>query len=301
MANLAKMADAPLFRGMIAAEPGDGKTGSILSLAEAGYKVRLLDYDGNLEPLLAYGSPAALARIDAVTLQDKLADVDGRYIASQDIPTAFTRGYKLITKGWKYTEGENTIDLGKASEWGPDTVVVLDSLSSMGEAGMRRAMSAHNKTPFNMTSQVWGHAAKDQTDFLKMLAFGKNRFHTIVLAHKKTISAADILNQADDAKGNEKVKQVKMEMLELLPAAKEYPLAITKNLSQVIHKELPTLLTIERKFRNGKEHRYICTESVAEWGIGVKIPGKGLEARYPIETGLADIFRQLGIPAPQGK
>jgi hypothetical protein len=285
---------------MIAAEPGDGKTGSLVSLAEAGFNVRLLDYDGNLEPLMAYGSPEALARIDAVTLQDKLADVGevNKYLASEQIPTAFTRGYKLLTKGWKYTEGDTTVDLGKASEWGPETVVVLDSLSAMGEAAMRRAMAGHNKTPFNMTSQVWGHAAKDQTDFVKMMAFHKNRFHVIVLAHKRTLSAADIITQNDDAKGNEKIKEVKIEMLELLPPAKEYPVAITKNLSRAIAKELPTLLTIERKFRNGHERRYIRTESVAEWGVGVKISGKGLKDAYPIETGLADLFADLGIKAP---
>jgi hypothetical protein len=284
---------------MIAAEPGDGKTGSILSLAEAGFNIRLLDYDGNLEPLTVYGSPEALGRIDAVTLQDKLGDVDGRYIASEQLPTAFTKGYKLLTKGWKYQEGETLIDLGKASEWGPDTIVVLDSLSSMGEASMRRAMAAHSKTPFNMTSQVWGHAAKDQTDFLKMLALHRNRFHVFVLAHKKTITAADIMAQNDDAKGNEKIKAVKLETLELLPPAKEYPMAITKNLSKAIHKELPTLLTIERKFRNGHEVRYLRTESVAEWGIGVKIPGKNIKPSYPIETGLADLFHDLGIKAPK--
>lgn len=300
MANLAKMAETPLFRGMIAAEPGDGKTGSLLSLAEAGFKLRILDYDGNLEPLLAYGSPKALANIDAATLQDKLgSDQDDRYTTTENLPTAFTKGYKMVTKGWSYLEDGQRVDLGKASEWGPDTVVVLDSLSSMGEAAFRRAMAAHNKTPFNTTSAVWGHAATDVTNFVKMLAFRKNNFHTIILAHKRPLSAADIITQSDDAKGNEKIKQTKLEMLEMLPPAKDYPLAITKNLSKVIHKELPILLTLDRVYKNGKERRFIRTESIAEWDIGVKIPGKGLEKQYPIETGLADIFKALGISAPK--
>jgi hypothetical protein len=286
---------------MIAAEPGDGKTGSIVSLAEAGFNIRFLDYDGNLEPLHAYASDEALSRIDAVTLQDKTADVgeNNKYIASADVPTAFTRGYKLLTKGWKYTDDGEAVDLGKASEWGPDTVVVLDSLSAMGEASMRRAMSGHNKTPFNMTSQVWGHAAADQTEFIKMLAFSKNRFHVVVLAHKRPLSAADIITQNDDAKGNEKIKETKLEMLELLPPAKEYPIAITRNLSRTIAKELPTLLTIERKFKNGQERRFLRTHSVADWDVGVKIAGKGVKSSYPIETGLADLFKDLGCDMPK--
>ncbi len=56
---------------------------------------------------------------------------------------------------WKYTEDGEEVDLGASKDWGPDTVVVLDSLTAMGTAAFRRQMSLMNKTPLNTTQQLW--------------------------------------------------------------------------------------------------------------------------------------------------
>jgi hypothetical protein len=38
---------------------------------------------------------------------------------------------------------------------------------------------------------------------------------------------------------------------------------------------------------------------VADWDVGVKIAGKGVKSSYPIETGLADLFKDLGCDMPK--
>src|SRR5688572_5177661 len=102
MANAAKQKANMPVRGLIVGYPKAGKTGSLASLVNAGFKLRILDFDGNLEPLYAMVEPDKLHLIDAIALEDTFHQTDA-YQEPKGIPDAFYRGVKLLDR-WKYTE-----------------------------------------------------------------------------------------------------------------------------------------------------------------------------------------------------
>lgn len=292
MASASKLKGSTPYRGFHIGYPGSGKTGALASLANAGYKLRIISFEGNYEPLLNYVDAKALPNIDIVTLQDRMRNGD-KYVEVMGIPEAFNNAMKLLTE-WKYKEDDGTeVNLGKSADWGLDTVIVIDSLTSLAMAVKARAMKMNNKNPSNMTSAVWGHAVMDLSNFIDVLKRDDKRYHLIINSHKQILGPSDFLAQGDD----EAVKEKKLEMIQqgMIPP-RIYPVSVTKPNSQNVHGMLPIMLEFDKTSKLGKDVRLIRTVSGPE--IDVKIPGKDLKKDYPVETGLADIFQALGYKAP---
>lgn len=296
MAGGASLLGKTPYRGFHIGFPGSGKTGAIVSLLNAGYKVRVLDYTGNYQPLLAYADPRALANLDIVNLQDKIKD-DGKYMRPEGVPKAFNDGLKFLTE-WKYidTDTGEEINLGKSSEWGTDTIVVVDELTTLSKAAKNRAMVMSNKGPDTMTSAVWGTSVSDVINMIQVMKSRKH--HMIINCHKQMLGPKDMMMQGkkDDevaeTLNDEVIKAVENDMI----PTRFYPVGPTKPSSQTIHGELPIMLEFEKVTKMGKELRIIKTEGNSL--IDTKIPGKGLKKEYPIETGLADIFTAMAYVAP---
>lgn len=286
---------------MIAGWPGSGKTGAIASLLNAGYKVRVLDYEGNYQPLLKFTDPEMLKNLDIVTLQDQLRGGDQQAIEPEGIPTAFNGGLKLLQGDWKYQNPDGTeTNLGRSKDWGSDTVLVVDSLTANGEAAFRRARKMMNKTASNTTAAVWGAAVDDQIAMIQALKHSRRKHHLIYLAHLQMIGPdIPMLTKEDKTSGLDEIKVQMAEERAGLMSTRLYPRAVTRNASQVIAKEFPTLLLAERKMKQGKPIRVLRTTAGEE--LDLKFPAKNPEPEYPIETGLATIFETLGARAPEKK
>src|SRR3990167_7269492 len=134
MANAADLIEEIPARVLLLGTPGSGKTGSLACLANAGFKLRVLAFDkrANMVPLLMYTKTEYRKNIDILFFEDKLR-AGQRFIEPIGVPSAFRLAY-LAMDHWKYTTGEHEIDLGASRDWGLDTVVVLDSLTAMGQA-----------------------------------------------------------------------------------------------------------------------------------------------------------------------
>jgi hypothetical protein len=287
MANAAKMALRTPVRALIVGYPGSAKTGAIASLANMGYKIRMLDFDGNSEPLVQFTKPEFRKNIDIVTLEDKLRN-GAKFIETAGIPTAFSDGLKLLDE-WKYTDidGED-VNLGRSKDWGCDTIVVLDSLTAMGAASFRRVMNMMNKTPTNTTQQVWGIAMQEQEAFIEKLTSNRNRHHVIVLSHLKMISPKDI-KQGDE----ELNKEIKQQIADLIPA-RYYPSALGQQLPQLIGQHFPTVIQAESLFTAGKQKRVLRTVSKPE--LDLKVPSLTDLDKVAIEDGMAKIFAAIAPP-----
>lgn len=280
------------YRGFHIGFPGSGKTGSLASLLNVGYKIRVLDFEGNFQPLIGFADERGLANLDVITLQDRMRNGD-KYVEIMGIPEAFNNAMRMLQE-WKYKDDDgNEINLGKSAEWGPDTIVVIDSLTSLAKTTKDRAMKMNNKTPATFTSAVWGHAGADLNNFIETLKADNKRYHLIINTHKQILGPADFIAQGDD----DVVKEEKLKMIKdgMIPP-RVYPVSITKPNSQTIHGMLPTMLEFVKTQKLGKDVRLINTVSGPE--IDVKIPGKGLKASYGIENGLAEIFEAMGYKAP---
>ncbi len=264
--------------------PGAGKTGSLVPLLNAGYKLRFLDFDGNLEPLLHYANPKMLNNLDVLHFEDKMR-IGAAFQEPVGIPSAFANALHALDR-WKYKDEQGTeVDLGASSDWGLDTIVVLDSLTAMGESAKLRAMKLLNKTPMNMSDRVWGLAMAEQLEFVKRLTSPNNKHHVLVLAHLKMVGPKDI-RQGDSALTEDIKKQVGS-MIE----TRLYPSALGWALPQVIGGEFPTLLEIASVVKAGSVKRVIRTVPRPE--LDVKLPASIAEKELDIKDGMLTIFRAL--------
>lgn len=286
MTNAANLLRNPALRIMVVGYPGTAKTGSLVSLLNAGFKIRMLDYDGNIEPLLQYADKDKLKNLDIVYLEDKMR-LGTQFSEPAGLPTALQDGRKLLDE-WKYKEEDGTeVNLGKPEDWGPDTIVVLDSLTKLGDAAFRRAMKVLNKTPANITDRVWGLAMQEQAAFVEKLASRNNKYHVIVLAHLKMLGPADV--RAGDSALTEQIKEAQADIV----PTRMYPSALGKVLARNIGAEFPILLEAEVITKGGKTTRTLNLEPKTL--VDIKFPGDYPKegSRLPIETGMLRVFETL--------
>lgn len=189
---LPKLADntsTKFLKTLVVGDPGSGKTGALTSLVAAGYKLRIYDFDNLLGSLVQFVKKTCPDKIDNVrfkTFTDKMKGLDapltmigGRaevMTPTDGVPTAFVSCLKSLNK-W-VDEGE---DLGKPSEWGADTIVVIDSLTSCAQSAYRYAKAMN---PMAKEGQTHYFTAQQMVMNLLYL-LGSEQFQTnvIVLAH----------------------------------------------------------------------------------------------------------------------
>lgn len=165
---------------------GTGKTGALLSLILAGYKVSVLDMDNGLDWLvnkLRKDHPDKLDQLDFQTFKDKfkMTDAGPTYVG---IPKAYTGAIKALEK-WD----DGTIP----SEWGKDRILVLDSLTFFGNAAYnwKDALNPAVKDK----RQIYGNAQDAVADILDAITSPEFKTNVIVLTHVRW-------NKVTDANGN---------------------------------------------------------------------------------------------------
>lgn len=283
---MAELSDELLQRVCILGWPGGGKTGALASLANAGFKLRILDFDGKRgAPLGQYVLPECRKNVDVITVTDKLRG-GLKFIEVSGTPIAFADGVKAMDH-WAYTKPDGTkVDLGRSRDWGPDTIVVLDTGTAMGRAAKRRVVNMNNRTPLNTRDSDWGAAMEEEGSFLERLTSPENPHHVIVNYHLKMLGPREARKGDSDA-----LKEIKEREAEIIPT-RLYPSAMgSKNAPQNIGQYFTTTLLIEPKYGPGsKVKRMIHTQPRAE--LDLKLPAD-LTAPQPIETGMLTIFSAL--------
>jgi hypothetical protein len=166
---------------------GTGKTGALLSLLQAGYQISVLDMDNGLDWLvnkLRKDRPDLLKNLSFQTFKDKykMTSAGPTYVG---VPKAYTNAIQALEK-WD----DGTIP----SEWGPNRVLVLDSLTFFGNA-------AYNwKDALNPTvkdkRQIYGNAQDAVADILDAITSPDFKTNVIVLTHVRW-------KKVRDADGNE--------------------------------------------------------------------------------------------------
>ncbi len=284
MTNLADI-EISALRILMLGWQGGGKTGALACLANAGFKIRILDFDGKLgNPLLRYVKPECLGNVDVLTLTDKLRDTK-RFVGVSGLPVAFSNGLKALDH-WVYVDGLDEVDLGRSRDWGPDTIVVVDTGTAMGRAAKRRTLALNNRTPLNARDSDWGAAMEDEAAFIEKLCSASNAHHVIVNYHMKW------LGPREERKGDaDAVKEIKEREADLIPT-RLYPSAMgSKNAPQNIGQFFDTALLVEPKhLPGGKVQRMIFTQPRPS--LDLKVAAE-LPAALPLETGLLEIFSAL--------
>ena len=247
-----------------------GKTGALASLVKAGYKLRILDFDNGLDVLSQYvmrDCPENIDNVEFRTLRDdRKASAAGHVVQ----PKAFAEALKMLDK-WKYKNDDGTeTDLGDPAAWGEDCILVLDSLTFLSDAAFDWAESLipRGKSGDYDQRAVYGNAQGAIGNVLALLTSASFATHVIVISHVKYVDNPD-------------------------GTKKGYPVSVGAALSPTIPRYFNTVV---RFVTNGTK-REIETTATAMFDLANPKPF-AMAKKYPVETGLADIFAVLrGNPA----
>lgn len=267
MPSLAQHQSNEYTKLLIEGDSGSGKTGSLTSLVAAGYKLRILDFDNGLEPLKQFvlrDCPDKIENVEFVSLRDRQkAGPEGPTVVK---PEAFMRALKLLDK-WSYKNADGTeVDLGPPADWGPECILVIDSLTFMSDAAFdfREPLTPRGRDGKYDKRAVYGDAQGAVEGVLALLT--SESFHTnvIVISHIRYVDNPD-------------------------GSRKGYPTAVGQALGPIIPRYFNSVALCQTS-AGGKR----TIQTVATAMIDLKNPKPfAMAPSYPIETGLAEFFAVL--------
>ncbi len=258
MPSLSEHQSSRFVKMFLIGDSGTGKTGALTSLIAAGLKVRVLDLDNGLDSLrqfVMHDCPDKIGLVDFETRRDSYkASTRGPVLVGQ--PKAFVESLTLLDK-WS--------DGTAPSEWGEDTVLVVDSLTTLSKSCFEWAKGMN---PTSKDPRQWYFAAQSAIEDVIAMLFGDQfKTNVIVISH---------VNYTEDQTG----------------IRKGHVSAIGSALGPKIPKYVNTLVLAESSGVGANTRRVI---RVMPTGIvDVKTPAPfTLKSDLPIGTGLAEIFKVL--------
>jgi hypothetical protein len=260
MPSLAQHQSAKTTKMMLIGTSGSGKTGSLVSLVKAGYKLRILDFDNGLDSLVTLvrrECPDKLSNVDFVSLRDKFKGSQSGPVPD-GMPTAFTRSMQLLDK-WK----DGDTDLGRPSEWGEDTVLVVDSLTFLSDAAFNWATALNPGAKDKR--QIYGAAQGAIEQAIALLTSDSFKTNVIVTSHIKLIDQPD-------------------------GTTKGFPTSVGNALSPKLPAYFNNVALCETKGAGQNLQRVLRTVSTGL--VDLKSPASfKLAPELPIANGLADFFK----------
>lgn len=258
MPSLSEHHSSKLVKMIYIGDSGTGKTGSLASLVAAGYQLRILDLDNGVDILAKYirrDCPEKIKNVEYETRRDKYKITpSGAMIEGQ--PKAFVDAMSLLTK-WP--------DGSKPSDWGENTILVLDSLSALGKAALEwaKGMNPTAKDP----RQWYATGQKAIEDVLSNLTGESFNTNVIVISHVQ-------LQELPDG------------------SVKGYTNALGRAMGATIPRYFNTLLLAESTGSGENVKRKIRTVPTGMIDLKSSAPFK-LSKDYDLGTGLATIFEKL--------
>lgn len=254
---------------LLLGESKSGKTGALASLAEAGYNLRILDFDNGLDVLASVLSPTAMAHVHYITCTEKFRTIGGRVILD-GAPRAFQKAMNALDK-WK----EDDVDFGSVTTWTQKDILVVDSLTFCAKAAMYQILALVNRLGSKPHQSDWGEAQGLVEDMLALLYSDAVKCHVIVNTH--------VAYQGGDEDVD--VGEIKTEKRGL-------PMAIGRALSPKIPRYFNNALLVKTTGEGSHARRRIYTVPQGVIELGSSAPGKA-KADYPLATGLADFFKDI--------
>lgn len=272
MSNIADHYSGQSGKAIVLGESGSGKTGALISLVEAGFDLRILDFDNGLSylaNLIKTRCPDKQKNVIFETCQDNFDSINGKpSMVGQ--PVAMAKGTNLINH-WK----TDTEDLGPVSEWGSNDVLVIDSLTFMAEAALRAVMAIKGRSNQKPEWGDWDAAGVFVKNFLSILTAEKIKCNVVVTA---------ILTYIRE---------------ESTQTLKGYPATVGQKLSPKVPTFFNTMLSIYRTGVGEQEKRVLRTRSYS--GIECKTAGPGIPFELPLGTALATYFNFVRKGVTEGE
>lgn len=249
-------------------DSGSGKTGSMASLVKAGYRLRVLDFDNGIGTLASYVKkecPEKIGNVGFIPLRDKLklqnsSEYAGKKGPVASAPNAFTSALEYLEK-WE--------DGTSPADWGPEYILVIDSLSALGRACHQwaKAINRSQPKPNPDKRSEFFTAQQGVENLVELVASEAFNTNVIVISHVRYEEPKD-----EPKKG--------------------YVNSIGSALGPILPRYFNTLIQAESTGVGKSVKRKIRTLPTGV--IDLKTPiSHSVEAEYPLETGLATLFEQI--------
>ncbi|SRR6266550_1826759 len=248
-------------------DSGTGKTTSLFSLVQAGYKLRIFDFDNLLAPLISVvraKSPDRIDQIEFMSFRDEITTTAAGPIVPS--PQAFVAGLKAMCEKWE--------DGSKPKDWGSDYIAIVDSLTS-----------------FSRAAYFWGRGMQGGGTFAEGVAMkgfdGRTAFFT---AQQAIMNAIAFLTSTSFNANVVMIAHIKY--LEQDGIIKGFPMSVgTANIS-----EIPTYFPSIALATKNSGNRVIRTRSTQM--IDLKNPrsfDRQFADELPMDTGLAQYFERASV------
>ena len=265
-------------------DSGTGKTGALPSLLYDNYKLWIMDFDNGVDiirNILRAGAgrnapaPQLLKQVNAVTLTDKFR-VNGARITPVSAD-AWSRGIGLLSK-WE--------TFGSIEAFGPQDILVIDSLNFAGQAAMRYIQQLNNRLSVPPQIQDYRDGQILLNSLCQMLYSDSIKCNVICLTHLREVGKReDII----DDKG-------RVRTIEDPASIKSFPETGTgRALSPTIGRFFNAVLLADVVGTGQATRRIIRTQPHLNIGLKNSSPGT-VKSEYPLETGLAEYFRAIKFP-----
>ena len=298
-------------------ENGSGKSGAIMSLLCAGYKVRMIDTDNGARTLKGlfnsndYPYQKYLKSKD-INITEAFSSI------SFSIPMAFRRvTYKVGSEtkinnvlapkhadtwqeiidtlaNWK--DPETNINNGNFTDWDNSYVLVTDSFTTISQMAYYAAQQLHNRLGAleeGYTHQQDVGTAQNQLRRFLEFIFGANvKCNLVFICH---------INSIDPSRGYDQTTSVRHQNDPgAIIEAKGYPLSVGVKLSKRVGLFACDSFVVKQTGSGKNVKRIISTIPTSVDGVEISTKTSAfLAPEYSVTTGLAEIFAALrGQPAP---
>lgn len=274
MPSLTAHHSSEIIKMLYIGDSGAGKTGSLASLAGAGYNLRIIDCDNGLDPLANIlqdpRSPypkGSAERVHFQTIREARKNVGGRMIPKS--AKAWNRAMTLLSH-WKNEDGSE--DLGPIADWGPRDILVIDSLSFLSQYALNAVLALNARLGQHPQLQDWGAGQTLVEGFLDSITSDDIGCHVILICH-----VAFIGEDNGPTKG--------------------YPRTLGKALPPKVGTYFNNALMAQTKGQGANQRRVIHTNTTGLVELKNSAPLR-VQKEYPLESGLADYFKAILGSAP---
>lgn len=289
MGNITQHSSSSSTKLLLIGDSSSGKTGALMSLAAAGYRLRILDFDAGADILRNYATaadspyvktnPKVAANIDVVTCTDMMRAVGGQLVPVR--AAAWQKATEMLMH-WKElggADGKTVVnDLGKVTEWGPEEVLIIDSLTMASSAARNHHLQLNGKLTANLTQnesrRVVGATQQLIRTLLEMLYSDAVKCNVVVNSHITLVTETGLGPQSEGAQGE---------------SFRGYPSSVGRALSPLIPRYFNSALSIDVEGSGTSARHYIYTRSRGNVLVKTPAPLK-VKDKYDISNGLAEYF-----------
>lgn len=267
MGNLKEHPASHIVRLLNIGESGTGKTGALASLAKAGYRLWILDYDNGLDILanLLGDDQEALDRVTYKSLRDKITLAGGvPKILGQHVSAWKDAGKTL--EEWQQEAG---------GDFGPLDILVIDTLTTMSMAAFNEALKLGARLNSRPQQNDYGWMADTVLLFMQAITEEDANFNLIVNTHVRYLS-----NEGDDT------------------LSRGLPNAKGQQIPKDIGKFFNTIVLTRTQGSGPGARRQISTKPQGVIEVKTSNP-KGVKDTYGLENGLAELFHDILGHGPQ--